>query len=81
MLVGAVVGFSFAMFKQEERHHVINQSKEALDQFKEIYHHPSRTIHQLRLRLDQASTSVEQFVNQLDQIEKKLSERADSESR
>ncbi|GAA0450432.1 hypothetical protein [Alkalibacillus silvisoli] len=77
VVFGALIGFLITLFKREERQYVFDQSKQAIEQVKCIYHHPTQSVHQLRVRLSDVTSGVDQFVNQLDQIEKKLSERTE----
>ncbi|MDQ0351983.1 ABC-type dipeptide/oligopeptide/nickel transport system ATPase subunit [Alkalibacillus filiformis] len=75
IVFGALIGFLLTLFKREERQHVLNQSKETVNQVKYIYQHPSQSVHQLRVKLNDVMSGVDQFIYQLDQIEKKMSEK------
>ncbi|MFD2639222.1 hypothetical protein [Piscibacillus salipiscarius] len=70
MLVGALVGLAVSMFNREERESFKSGSKKTYQQIKHIYSHPSETIRQLRLKLDQVSQGTDKLIEQIDQVEK-----------
>ncbi|GEN46826.1 hypothetical protein [Alkalibacillus haloalkaliphilus] len=76
IVFGALFGFLITLFKREERQYVLTQSKQAVGQVKYIYQHPSQSVHQLRVKLNDVMSGVDQFIYQLDQIEKKMNEKA-----
>ncbi|WP_035512724.1 hypothetical protein [Halalkalibacillus halophilus] len=80
IVAGALIGFIVSLFKKEERTYILNQSKGAKQHLSYYYQNPSTAIHQVRVKLNQAVTSTDKLVNQLDEIETKLEKRDQNNS-
>ncbi|MGP4071719.1 YtxH domain-containing protein [Piscibacillus sp. B03] len=70
VLIGAAIGLAVSMFNREERENFKSGSKKTYNQIKHIYSHPSDSIRQLRLKLDQVSKGTDKLLEQIDQVER-----------
>ncbi|MET3683136.1 gas vesicle protein [Alkalibacillus flavidus] len=80
LVIGALSGFVLSLIQRDERQHVLGQSKRAAGQVKHIYQNPSESVRQLRLKLNDVMTNVDQFVQQLDQVQQKLDQKTDDKN-
>ncbi|RPF50573.1 hypothetical protein [Aquisalibacillus elongatus] len=70
VLIGALTGFVVSMFNRDERESFKKGSKKTYHQIKHIYTHPSESVRQLRLKLNQVSDGTEKLLEQIDQVER-----------
>lgn len=70
VLIGALVGLAVSMFSRDERESFKKSSKKTYQQIKHVYSHPSETIRQLRLKLNQVSQGTDKLIEQIDQVER-----------
>ncbi|GEL78133.1 hypothetical protein [Tenuibacillus multivorans] len=70
ILIGAMVGLAVSMFNKEDRQVMKTGSKKTYDQIKHVYKHPSQSLQQLRLRLNQVNQGTNKLLDQLDQLER-----------
>ncbi|SEQ49787.1 hypothetical protein [Piscibacillus halophilus] len=70
VIVGALVGLGVSMFDREERENFKRGSKKTYQQIKHIYSHPSDSVRQLRLKLNQVSQGTDKLLEQINQVER-----------
>ncbi|TFB13908.1 hypothetical protein E3U55_15205 [Filobacillus milosensis] len=70
MIIGALMGLVVSMFNQRERESFKNSSKKTYNQIKHIYKHPSESVRQLRLKIDQVNKGTDNLIDQIEQVQR-----------
>ncbi|NIK11603.1 hypothetical protein ACKXGF_03595 [Alkalibacillus sp. S2W] len=80
IVIGALTGFLLSLIQKDERQHVLDRSKQATGKMKQVYQHPSDSVRQLRMKLNNIMVNMDKFVQQLDQVEQKIDERIEDKN-
>ncbi|MDQ0159802.1 hypothetical protein [Alkalibacillus salilacus] len=80
IVFGALTGFLLSLIQRDERQHVMDCSKQATSKMKQVYQHPSDSVKQLRMKLNDIMVNMDKFVQQLDQVERKIDERIEDKN-